>query len=156
MSTPTPSTAAERIGMFKLTWPHVRSELVRHWRVIALLVVISVLLGVVPTIKSELEAGLIDEIGGAITNRASIIRGAAYSSSFRYAVQSVLRLPLSRFEHGRPEDGIPERIAGVLFGGVGIGVALLIFLVLSAAAYAVDFFYYGFAEARAELTLAHI
>jgi ABC-type multidrug transport system fused ATPase/permease subunit len=116
--------------------------LVGHWRLIALLVVISVLLGFVPTIKSELEAGLIDEISQTIRNSSStdpLINAGSRPDSFLEAVGVVLSTRISRFERMNADKDLPERIAGLLFGRVGVGLALLFYLVLSIAAYSVDF-----------------
>jgi len=121
---------SERLRMFKLTWPYVRSVLIGHWQVIVLLIVISVLLGFVPNVKSELEAGLIDEISRTIGSS-----GSAASES----IGNVLSIRISRFERMSDNADWPERIAKLLFGGVGLGLALLFYLVLSIAAYAVDF-----------------
>ena len=138
---PTNSNAPfERLGMFKHSWPHVKSVLVGHWQVIALLIVISVLLGFVPNIKSELEAGLIDEISQTIRNPSSSPENLNQQDrSFFEAIKDVLSIRISRFERPATNPDLPERIARFLFGNVGVGLALLLYLALSIAAYAVDF-----------------
>jgi ABC-type multidrug transport system fused ATPase/permease subunit len=136
---------AKRIGMFKISWPYVKSVLAQHWRLIALLVVISVLLGIVPIIKSEVEAGLIDEISRSIEQIArSVISGDASTQiaspgSFSEAIKNVLSMRIERFEGGGTDESIPEKLAHLLFGQVGVGLALLIYLALSVGAFAVDF-----------------
>lgn len=138
---------AERLGMFKLTWNTVKSVLWHYRGTIASLLLISVLLGFVPTIKSELESGLIDEISRTISGRNSDLRSgvtptadvAPQPEPWIERAGEAFSIELSRFRVNRADEGVPEKIARTLFGGVSVGRALLAYLVLSLLAYAVDF-----------------
>lgn len=143
---------AERIGMFKLTWPHVKSVLWRYRGTIALMVLVSVVLGFVPTIKSELESALINQISDTIRGRnpGQLVSGSGGEQarpaeppqkSWAESTREVFSIRLGRFADSepRPEEDLPIRIARVLFGQVNVGWALLVYLALSLCAYAVDF-----------------
>lgn len=145
-------TRAERIGMFKLTWPHIKSVLWRYRSTIVLMVFVSVVLGFVPTIKSELESALIDQISNAISRRNSAQSGYGsggdqtslvepQQESWLESTREAFSIRLRRFAASQPDSGedLPIRIARALFGQANVGWALVGYLMLSLCAYAVDF-----------------
>src|SRR5262245_54905373 len=96
-------------SLLPLTYRHVAHALWRSRSVLVGLGLISVFLGVVPTLKSELESGLINQLNDEIRDVREGQRRAA-------SLPEILSHPLRRFGSHRSEDaGLPERLAGLIF-----------------------------------------
>ena len=66
---------ATNLRMFKLTFPYMSSILWHSKRAILLLILFSIVLGFVPTLKSDLEAGVIDQASYVMLNHSTNIFG---------------------------------------------------------------------------------
>src|ERR1043166_7238066 len=125
---PTDKTSSfnEHKRMLKLTFPILKSRLMRHKLELFALVILSIMLGVVPTLKAELEAGTLQQINTVVGLRGDERMTAdMVQRSHSSPLSTIFSMPLERFTRGQPsaQDGIPEKIARALFKNVTLGVA---------------------------------
>jgi ABC-type multidrug transport system fused ATPase/permease subunit len=117
-------------GMLKLTFPIVRSILWSNKLVIVLLIIISILLGVVPALKTDLEAGILQQAGSIISGQES------------KTFMGILGTPLSYFSQASSNSGgfdITAFIETNLFHGVSLGIAFISYLVIAILASLISF-----------------
>lgn len=104
--------------LIPLTFPFVRG-IFWKWRYVLLgLGLVSVLQGVAPTLKSELESGLISQINDELISQKV--------KSTKQSISTVLSQPVIRLQR-KPEgtdQALPERIALTLFSGASVIAAL--------------------------------
>ncbi len=112
--------------LFKLTFPYVKRALWSRRPLLIGLLLASIGLGIVPTMKSELEAGVIEQISLKGTGRSSLA--------------DALKEPLQRFQRGSddPAAGIPEHLARRLFAQTTLGTALGFYLLIGAVGFCLE------------------
>jgi ABC-type multidrug transport system fused ATPase/permease subunit len=120
--------AGSRIGSWRhrrlgLTFPIVLACLKKQKLTLVLLLVASLLLGVVPTIKAEIEAGVIEQVNECFRNGPD-----------RCDPDETL----TRFDRSRDEAGLPEKITYWAFSGISAVSALVAFFIVAAAAMALQ------------------
>lgn len=105
------STFNEHKRMLRLTLPILQARLMRHKLELVSLVILSIMLGVVPTLKAELEAGTLQQINTVVGSRGNEMSSDLVQTS--HSLSSIFSMPLQRFTQDQPsaQDGIPERIA---------------------------------------------
>ena len=120
--------------MLKLTFPILKRRFQQYKKELVILGILSLMLGVVPTLKSELESGVIQEINNVVVQSSSV--------SSPPPAGSVIGVPLQRFRDNRASDqqGVPERLANILFRNVTLGWAVLVYLLIAVIVFAVEFF----------------
>lgn len=134
----TPNTASRRKqrGMLGLTLPIFKSRLRHHiWKLI-FLGILSLMLGVVPTLKSEIESGVLQQINNTVRSTGRELpptptatkRGEVFSE------------PLERFSGGQAsgQEGIPERLAKLIFRNITLGFAILVYLLIAVVALVIE------------------
>lgn len=131
-----PSGKAPRLNehkrMLRLTYPFLKKRLSSHKSELLVLGLLSLMLGVVPTLKSELESGVVQEI-----NRAVQPADFGSASALR---PGLFNIPLERFNRNmsNPQEGVPERLAGALFRNVTLGWAVLAYLVIALVVFGIE------------------
>lgn len=114
--------------MVRRTLPLIIPILWKNKGILLLLVIMSILLGIVPTVKSDLETGIIDQAN-------SILTGGSHANP-----ANILGIGLQDFSQTANKNAdIVEKIASALFHGVTLGLALTIYLVIIAFAFGVNF-----------------
>jgi ABC-type multidrug transport system fused ATPase/permease subunit len=90
------------------------------------------MLGVVPTLKSELESGVVQEINDAV--RPAPTLGPQVKPG------ELFDIPLDRFNQGTTssQDGIPERLARLLFRNVTLGWAVIVYLLIAVIVFGIE------------------
>ncbi len=117
--------------MLRLTFPIVRAVLWRHRLILVTFGLLSVLLGVVPTLKSELEAGIIDQANQTLRSREG-----RQPSDWHDLIPAG---PLNRFESLPDDAGYPEQIARWVFKGTSFLSAVAVYLVVGLLAFGITF-----------------
>lgn len=120
--------------MLQLTFPIVVKSLLRHKLGLLTLVLLSILLGIVPTLQSELESGVIQQTSETLSALAEP-EGEPQGTELMYAV---LGTSIDRFEGTRPNAGVPERLAVWLFQGINFLLAIFWYLVIVAVAFGIN------------------
>lgn len=117
------SRSSRILGRLKLTLPLAKEVLIHHKRAVLGLALISILLGITPTLKSELESGVIDQISVFIRDKSV-----------------EWRAPLGRFrqEINSDKTDVSETIAVWLFGGTSLITALGYYLALALIVYLIS------------------
>jgi ABC-type multidrug transport system fused ATPase/permease subunit len=131
------------VRMLRLTLPIVLRDVLRRrlWALISLLAVLSILLGTIPALKSQLESQIVNIINNAITEDAS--RPASFGDALQETVPAT-------DSSSSDEEGLPERIASWVLKKVPeLGDALLFYLFITAVGYALGI---GIATIRANVT----
>src|SRR5205085_12639762 len=110
-------------GSLEITFP-IAKDVLRHYKTALLgMILIGVILGIVPTLKSELESGVVNEINDYLT------RGKDLSFAE----------PISRFKENASQQADKTdyslTIANWLFGGATLFKTLIYYLLLTLAAY---------------------
>jgi len=118
--------------MLKLTFPIVKSTLVKSKLSIFALIILSVLLGVVPTLKSELESGIINQID-------KFSRGTISSTSLSDAIHE----PLERFSEisKEKEADLSQRAVYFilsLFVNIPLIAGVAVYLVIALLSYIIE------------------
>lgn len=117
--------------MLGLTLPIFKSRLRRHTRQLIFLGVLSLLLGVVPTLKSEIESGVLQQINDTVRSSSRLGSGG-----------QVFSVPLGRFSGQRgqtsEQEGIPERLAKLVFRNITLGGAILAYLLIAVVAFVIE------------------
>ena len=130
--------------MIEVTLPIVRKALAAHRGRLLALAILGVLLGIVPTIKSELEAAVLDHITSALPSEAPRQDGlanqpepsAGTDQAMRERIGQTLSEPLRRFSSAPDEaDGIPESLARLLFRGASFAPAFGVYVVIAVVAF---------------------
>lgn len=122
------STQAKTLSpaLLTLTFPHVRLALWSRRAALIALLAVSVALGVIPTLKSELESGVVEEISQNIQRRPPL--------------REAFSQPIERFRSGDSSgaNGIIERIARIVFSQVSLLEGLGIYLLIGAAGFGLE------------------
>ena len=112
------ATPPPRRRFFELTLPLIIDCLKTRKRLLALIAAFSIVLGILPTLKSELEAGVLEKLVQCLQSGGPCR----------------IDEPLRRFSEGaKNPKGIPETLAYFLFGGMSAAGALIVYLLLAAA-----------------------
>jgi ABC-type multidrug transport system fused ATPase/permease subunit len=130
--------------MLRLTLPLVLKDVLRRrlWALIAILILLSILLGTIPALKSQLESQIINIINIAITDESSS-RPASFGDALGESVSATS-------SSSSDEEGLPERIANWALKKVPeLGDALLFYLLITVVGYALGI---GIAAIRANVT----
>jgi ABC-type multidrug transport system fused ATPase/permease subunit len=105
--------------VIRTTLPIVRTPLSRRKLALLMLLVISGILGILPTLKAALESGIIISI-------EETIRRPEQAGSFSELLTKPASVLLDREENG----DLTVRLAQLVFGGFSLGGALLVYLLL--------------------------
>lgn len=118
-----------RTRLVWVTYPFFWRGAREHRLALLVLVLLSIALGVVPTLKSELESGLLQHVSDMLRERPSAQAAAAPQ------MPGPLERPLQRFAKPDPSDegGLPERLARWMFQGLLILPAVLLYAAIAAS-----------------------
>lgn len=120
------------LTMLGVTFPLIRHSLWRARWMLALLVLVSLLQGIAPAAKSQLESGLIAQANDELKGRAD--------RAERHTLDEILKLPvnkLSRKPQGA-DQAFPDWVALLIFGGSTVRAALAWYFVVAAAVMLLD------------------
>ncbi|WP_326541368.1 ABC transporter ATP-binding protein [Pseudorhodoferax sp.] len=123
-----------RTRLVRVTGPFFWRGVKEHRWALLLLIVLSIALGVVPTLKSELESGLMQHVSDMLRQQSSAAEGGTSQA------MAPLAQPLRRFEGDKDptrERGLPERLADWLFSGLLIVPAVLLYCAIAALEFAI-------------------
>jgi ABC-type multidrug transport system fused ATPase/permease subunit len=133
------SPLSEHKRMLKLTFPILKGRLKRHKLALVILAILSLMLGVVPTLKSELEAALVQQINTAVGPAGNSEPRSAPAKTSPESLREIVSLPLERFAgESSPQDGIPERLARSIFRNANLGMAVLGYFLIVAVVFGVE------------------
>lgn len=115
--------------MLRETFFIIKNSLERNKSSLIGIALVAILLGIIPTIKSELESGIYD---AASQNSHSIL--SLKGESFQLKILSVFGTKIDRFQSGNSADlDVPERIAKfLLYGFDSLLSILLLYLIIAA------------------------
>src|SRR5262245_3450214 len=122
-------SARRMLKAIRITLPLVRPILWQHKSYLLFFFLFSILLGVIPTLKSELESGILDQ---AARYLSSIKRDDPDITFSRLAHD-----PLARFASNEPkkDSDLIEDLARIVFSKVGLISALWVYFGLALTAY---------------------
>src|SRR5260370_38468659 len=96
-------------------FPFVREVLLRKRAALLGLALLSLLLGTLPAMKPELEAGAFDQINFERRGREQRREREQPPESWVHAMREALGAPLERFNHRLPQPDWPEQITAAMF-----------------------------------------
>lgn len=121
--------------MIKTTLPFIINALKKNAIWIVFIVILSVFLGLIPTLKSEIEAGVIDT---AVSGKISDIPEDA---SISHKIYAGLSARTDRYDAADPNSDIPESLARFILQGINNLMMLTIcYLLVSAVFYIIQYF----------------
>src|SRR5688500_3092754 len=114
--------------VIRLTLPTVRTVLLKNRTAIVVIALLSIMSGILPTLKSELEAGLIQEVSLALRPVPVPISGSPIPPSNSRPVS--LWKGLDRFSAPSSEADFDVGVANVLFANLTVGGSILVYALL--------------------------